>query len=304
MLAKTKQDGFSVAEVLIAVGILAVAMIFVAGVFPVGLRFAQVSIDRTTAAIAANEAFSKIRLYCERIPDVNGQLIGFLFDHQRDFNDWFTDRTNLFFVDVNTYSYPTDNSVNFDNKHYCWSALLRRTDRFLTDANVPDSSHDMQVTVFVCSRQAPGVRYYQPYLRHKAFGSDNYGRITDEIGRLPKPVRVEIGQGSSRNNELEIQNTNTGNNKERYLINEGDLIVDDPTGRIYRVTERYAAPDDDTILLDRDFIWDDWQKGPITGNRFVWIVPPPAAPGTAVSPNLEFSGRNPCVGVYQKVIRF
>jgi Tfp pilus assembly protein PilV len=304
MTAKTKQDGFSVAEVLIAVGILGVAMIFVAGIFPVGLRFAQISIDRTTAAIAAGEAFSKIRLYSERIPDVNGQLTGFLFDRQRDFNDWFTDRTNDYYVDVNTYSYPTDNAIDFDNKKYCWSALLRRTDEFLSDPNKPVSSRDIQVTVFICSRQSPTVRYYQPDVRDSAFGSTDYGRITDEVRRLPKPVRVEIQQVLFRDNELEIQNTNTNNNKEYYLINNGDLIVDDPTGRIYRVIERYAAIDDDTILLDRDFIWDDWKGDPIIGKRYVWVVPPPAAPGKAISPNLNFKGRNPCVAVYQKVIRF
>ncbi len=305
MSAKIKHDGFSLAEVLIAIGILAVAMIFVAGIFPVGIRFAQVSIDRTTAAIAANEAFGKVRLYASRIPDVNGQLNGFSFERQRDFNDWFTDRTNLYFVDVNTYSYPTDNTVDFDDKKYCWSALLRRTDRFLTDPNKPDSSRDVQVTVFVCSRQTPGVRYYQPDLRRLAFGASGYGRITGQIGRLPKPVRVEIEKITGRDdNELRIKNTNAKNNKEHYLINDGDLILDDSTGRIYRVAERYTAPNDEIILLDRDFIWDDWHGRSISSPTFVWVVSPPAAPGIRFGPNLIFSGRNPCVAVYQKVIRF
>lgn len=306
MLAKKKQNGFSAAEVLIAVGILGVAMIFIAGIFPVGLRFVQISIDRTTAAIAANEAFAKVRLYAERIPDVNGYLSGLLFGAQRDFNDWFDDMdfSNNYFVDVNTFSYPTDSAMDFDNKKYCWSALLRRTDKFLLDPNEPDSSHDVQVTAFICSRQALTAKYYQPDVQDSAFGTSSYGRITDRIGLLPKPVRAEINRIPGRDNELRIQNTNLNNNKEYYLINDGDLIVDDPTGRIYRIVERYADPDDDIILLDRDFIWDDWYGRTITGNRFVWVVPPPAAPGTALSPNLNFSGKNPCVGVYQKVIRF
>jgi len=298
MLAKTKQDGFSAAEVLIAVGILGVAMIFVAGIFPVGLRFAQISIDRTTAAIAANEAFAKIRLYSEKI----GPRFDLLsFNEARDFNDWFDqmDSSNNYFADVNTFSYPTDNTIKFDKKHYCWSALLRRTDQFQPDPNKPDSSHDVQATVFVCSRQAPTVRYYQPDA-NSPFGSNSYGRITGNVDRLPRPVRVEIGKVTDADNELEIQNTKPGNNKEEYLINDGDLIVDNPTGRIYRVMERYAAPYDNRILLDKDFIWDNWRGGPITGSRFVWVVPPPAAPGTAGG----FNGRNPCVAIYQKVIRF
>lgn len=304
MSAQRKQGGFSVAEVLIAVGILAVAMIFIAGVFPVGLRFAQVSIDRTTAAIAANEAFAKVQLCAQQVQDVNGFVNGLSPRRQRDFNDWFTDRTNNYYVDVNTYSYPTDNAIEFEDKQYCWSALLRMTDRLIPDPNRPDSSRDVQVTVFVCSRQAPSVRYYRPDVRDSAFGSNDYGRITDEVYLQPKPARVEIEKVLGRDNELRIKNTNNNNNRERYLINDGDMIVDDPTGRIYRVTERYAAPDDDIILLDRDFIWDDWRGSSITGNRYIWVVPPPAAPGTAISPNLDFSGRNPCVGIYQKVIKF
>ena len=57
------KKGFSLAEVLIAVGIFAVAMMFIAGVFPVGIHFTTVSIERTTAAVIADEAFAKIKLY-------------------------------------------------------------------------------------------------------------------------------------------------------------------------------------------------------------------------------------------------
>ena len=59
--------------------------------------------------------------------------------------------------------------------------------------------------------------------------------------------------------------------------------MDDDTGRIYRVLERYPYPDDETILLDRD-----WE-----GGDNVWVVPPPVN-----------GGRNPCIAIYQEVIRF
>jgi Tfp pilus assembly protein PilV len=299
MAVGTKQNGFSVAEVLIAVGILAVAMIFIAGVFPVGIRFTQVSIDRTTAAIVANEAFAKVRLFAGRLTNLNSQSFDLSFTQQRDFNDWFTDHTISYYVDVNTYSYPTDNTVGFDDKQYCWSALLRRTDRFAVDPNEPDSSRDVQVTVFVCGKPRPGAVYYRPYLRHTAFGTDFYGRMTNKTSRLPQPVRLEVKDVSSGGtNELEIENL-----EEEPLINDGDLIVDDPTGRIYRVMERYAAPRENLILLDRDFVWEDWRGRLITGNRFVWVVPSMWAPG-GQPPNFKFAGRSPCVGIYQRVIRF
>jgi len=56
------------------------------------------------------------------------------------------------------------------------------------------------------------------------------------------------------------------------------------TGRIYRVMERYAPPNDNIVLLDGD-----WPGGP--GN--VWVVPPPTG-----------AGRYPCIAIYQKEIRF
>ncbi len=56
-------NGFSLVEVLIAIGILAVGRLFVAGTFPVGIYFTAVASEKTTAAVVADEAFAKIQLY-------------------------------------------------------------------------------------------------------------------------------------------------------------------------------------------------------------------------------------------------
>ena len=58
--------GFSLAETLIALGILAVGMLFIAGVFPVAIRLTTISAERTTAAVVAEEAFAKVQLYGSR----------------------------------------------------------------------------------------------------------------------------------------------------------------------------------------------------------------------------------------------
>jgi hypothetical protein len=292
---RNRQRGFSAAEVLIAVGILGVAMIFIAGVFPVGIRLTQVSIDRTTAAVVANEAFAKVQLYSEKI----GPRLDFLrFGWSCDFNDWFDEmekaNLNKYLVDVNTFSWPTDTDVNFPDKRYCWSALLRRTDRFVTDPNIPDSSKDVQVTVFVCRRFGPSVKYYQP--DPNSFGTNIYGGITAEVNDLPKPVKVEVSTVSGRANELQITNS-----EEKTLINDGDVLVDDATGTIYRVQERYkgSPPDDQTILLDKDW--------PASGIGFVWVVPPVVPMSSQrglINGVWQVSGKSPCVAVYQKVIRF
>jgi len=279
MNRRRRQNGFSIAEILIAVGILTVAMLFIAGVFPVGIRFMQVSADRTTAAFVASEAFAKVQLYAGRVdPQLDSEL---RFTEARDFNDWFddVDSSDDYVIDANTFSYPTDDSISFDDKHYCWSAILRRTE-----------GRDVQVTVFVSRKAGAAAKYYLP--DYSSFGTDGYASISDANDRLPHPVRVDVNDVQNRANELRISNPK--------LINDGDIIVDDPTGRIYRVLQRYADPDKDIILLDKDFILTDWQGDSISGDRFVWVVPPPAAPGG----NRKVSGKSPCVGIYQKVIRF
>ena len=71
---------------------------------------------------------------------------------------------------------------------------------------------------------------------------------------------------------------------EAAFINDGYTIVDNLTGQIYRVLERDAIVPD-RIILDRL-----WQGGPVGA---VWVVPPPIN-----------GGREPCIAIYQRVIRF
>ena len=97
----------------------------------------------------------------------------------------------------------------------------------------------------------------------------------------PTPVEVEISTvaGSGNENRLII----TLADEQKY-INDGCTIADNQTGQLYRVIER-LADSPDTIVLDRA-----WQ-GEATGS--VWVVPPPVN-----------GGRNPCIAVYQRVVRF
>jgi len=69
-------------------------------------------------------------------------------------------------------------------------------------------------------------------------------------------------------------------------INDGYTIVEDSGGEIYRVVERGGAGlAANQIRLATDKPW--------TGGDVVWTVPPPIS-----------GGKGPCIGVYQKVIRF
>jgi len=247
-------SGFSLTECLLAIGILAVGMLFIAGVFPVGIHFTTVSVERSIAAVVADEAFAKIRLYATGNPiDPNddialGQLgVGQLTNYGPPI------------VNINPieFAYPSDPNMDILRKQYYWSALCRLTEPY---SGLADPRRLVQVTVFVCRKVGSGSTYQ--------------GWATN--WPVPVPVGVSVGPGPDT---LQIEP-----GKEAF-INDGYTIVDNQTGRIYRVLERDAdAPD--IILLDRL-----WQGGTLPG--LVWVVPPPIG-----------GGKRPCIAVYQRVIRF
>jgi prepilin-type N-terminal cleavage/methylation domain-containing protein len=259
-----KHSGFSLTEVLIAVGILSVGMIFIAGVFPAGIYLTTIATERTIAAVAADGAFAKIRIYAIGDPNQPIDLDKLSVSELRpdgtiDFNDILPAMKD---ANCNEFLYPstgTDDSA----KQYCWSALCRRAGS--------DPNRLVQVTVFVCRKTGPNLKYPAPPV--------GVGLVD-----WPTPVKVSVSQGSNAN-ELQISGGNEA------LINDGYTIVDNQTGRIYRVLERYKTPDD-RILLDRDWDDKDWQGNTILLPK-VWVVPPPVG-----------GGRYPCIAVYQKVIRF
>ena len=263
MRKSRKNYGFSLTEVLLSVGILAVGMVFVAGVFPVAIHFTTTATERAIAAVFADEAFARIRLYAEGDPvqDTPGNDDIDLNELEENELTGFYD-VNVFPAAVNIppceFAYPSDPNLSLLRKQYFWSALLRRVGA--------GSNRLVQVTVFVSRRTSPGLEYPAP--------PEGTGVVI-----WPMPVRVGVSQVTD--NELEIDNAN-----QRTFINDGYTIVDDRTGRIYRVLERYAD-EPDTILLDRD--WDEDSPNPDA----VWVVPPPVN-----------GSRYPCIAIYQKVIRF
>ncbi len=245
MSSRQKHSGFSLTEVLLAVGILAVGMVFIAGVFPAGIYFTTVATERSIAAVAADEAFAKIEICGVDLNKLN--LSGL-----KNFKDVLPLMVNI--VDPDGFTYPSDPGIDISQKQYYWSALCRRTDPF---------SNLVQVTVFVSRKVSPNLKYPAP-------GGSG-------ISDWPVPVKVGVS-GKKGDNELKIANSS-----EISFINDGYTIVDDATGRIYRVLRRYRG-ETNKILLDR--------KLDAPTNR-VWVVPPPVS-----------GGRYPCMAVYQRVISF
>ncbi|MBW8002220.1 MAG: prepilin-type N-terminal cleavage/methylation domain-containing protein [Planctomycetes bacterium] len=247
MREKIKNTGFSVIEVLMSLAVLTVGMLFVAGVFPVGIHFATISRERTIAAIISDEAFAKIQLY-----GVDSSMLS--ADDCKDFND-----VSLKAVHSSEFWYPSTSISG--NKRYRWSAICRQV-----DSGSPDL---VQVTVFISRKGGGGSKYPDP--------NGSSGATLS----YPSPYKMEVLTSGMGNNELRIKTTGL-DEKEKTYINDGSRIVDDDTGAIYRVGERYVE-DDDIILLDRDW----------SGGGDVWVIPPPKG-----------GGRYPCIAVYQRIIKF
>ena len=231
-----------------AVGTLAVGMIFISGTFLTGIHFSTIATERTIAAVVADEAFAKVRIYGIDLTDPNLTV-----NQQTRFG-------SLSLIPGVEFAYPSTRTSS--EKHYYWSALCRPV---FSD---PDNRL-VQVTVFI-SRKVGGSTTYPG-------GAAGYAPVP-----VPIPIPIPIGVlGTIGSKVLTIQDP-----LDQTFINDGYTIVENGTGNIYRVVERGVDPAyPEQITLARDKPWQ--------GGDLVWVIPPPIG-----------GGRYPCIGVYQKVIRF
>ena len=180
-------------------------------------------------------------------------------------------KIRLYAVDPNLAALPTDGYVSCDqlltipdeerdypstvatNKQYYWTALCKHVD---ADSRLVD------VMVFVCRRATKDA---------------------------PDPVQITLAEAppGSLDTDVSVVGTVAETGADAWLqVGDGAMLVDNSTGEVYRVLERYTSPQEQ-IRLDRPW------TGIALGNASAWIVPRPQT-GT----------RNPLVAVYQKVLRF
>ena len=177
---------------------------------------------------------------------------------------------------MNEFRYPSAVMPAGQDRNYHWSALCRQV-----------GPKEVQMTAFVTRKIAAGVsfRAWNPLI-------PDYG--PDE--NWPKPVPVNVAFDNSdplKSKELLIVDGpgKLGVNDSGYFFDDGYTIVDNYSGRIYRVLE--VKDVDMNNVPDTLVLQNDWIDNGLAPNETIWVVPPAAG-----------SDRYPCVGVYQKVIRF
>ncbi|MBN2019449.1 MAG: hypothetical protein JW749_04420 [Sedimentisphaerales bacterium] len=248
IISHKSERGFSLTEVLLAVGTLAVGMLFIAGVFPVSIHFTTVASERTIAAAAADEAFAKIKLYGVNLSDpdlsYNAQAL--------------YENVSPVVVPSSEFAYPSTPIKDVRDPNYWWSAICRKV-----------GASDVQVTVFVSRKPGKTTNYYM---------RDPISMPTLITAARPMPVIVSVSALGVATDERMITDSMpppADSINEASFINDGYTIVEHADGHIYRILERYrddtSTPLDESriIRLDRD-----WQ-----GGGAVWVVPPPIGGG-------------------------
>ena len=309
---------------LIATGIMAIGLVMVATIFPVGVKLTALTTERTIAAVVADEAFAKIQLYGLRdfeFPDGSPKWVvldpsiacsDFQYVTSYTGPDGFADNGDETVAsygangslgggdDVYLTQYPSTPLPAGQRHNYHWSALCRRV-----------GAKNVQVTVFVTRKIAAASLYrawdYDPTVPDF---------VANAANPWPKPVPVNVQYNYNNQDppplrELVLDTTDTINAEWDSdlgqtdvvfrFFDEGYTIVNNRDGKIYRVLEMKDADDNgirETIVLQQDWQWFGYDSNPlnppITAQlETIWLVPPAAG-----------SGRYPCVGVYQKVIRF
>jgi prepilin-type N-terminal cleavage/methylation domain-containing protein len=238
---KSKHSGFSLTEVLMAVGILSVGMMFIATMFPVGIYLTGVAAERTMAAIVADEAFAKIQLYGIDLsdPDLDKPTVNTWLDYEAIAG------IAGHGIDPNEFSYPSVDPAATGNRQYYWSARCKRLN---------PSDTEYLVTVFIARKTSPNLTY-------KDGGDD---------GRRPKTILIQVEPGTEAD-ELRLPPW-----VEEKNVNPPTTILDKDSARLYRVVDRkvdVVSGKSNVIKLDRN--WDANTNPPSN----ITLIPPPDTGG-------------------------
>lgn len=311
---QTKHSGFSLTEVLLATGILAIGFVMIAMVFPVGIKLTSVATERTIGPVAAQEAEAKLnlygideatlpntpvtspdqnmRLFCRHVYTINSiQIFQNAGIFPADLN-WLL-RTESFYPSLDELYFDFDNDTIPDDSHkYRWWALCRRTD--------PGQG---QAVIFVCRRIGEGMQYFgiDPVNFDSAPHNPRMGLTVTPADPYypdwPMPVPVQMTILTITPNRLQLQNPQpTAGSLYPYFpvqdsyrfFTEDCRIVDDTNGQIHRILDRQDADNDgfaETLVIQPSLVFPPATPSPAL--KTFWVVPP-----------AYNSSRDPCINVY------
>lgn len=206
MAGRIRKNGFSLVEVMLAAGILAIGFMLIATVFPVGIKLTATATERTIAAVAADEAFAKVRLY-----GVDPSMLG---------SDYLVDFASVVAgpggINETEFIYPST-TIQTDEMRYYWSALCRQ-----------NTNGTVQVMVFVSRKTGAGVKFPDP--------DDPCNPVS-----YPKPFVIlreddPCSLPGELFNEITIDDPAYVN-----FVTDDSILVDTKTGLIMRVLGRNGA---------------------------------------------------------------
>ncbi len=275
------RNGFSLTEVLLATGILAIGFVLIATIFPAGIKLTAMAAEKTLAPAMAEEARAAVRLYdvdADKLPS-SGEVQSVLFSAE-----YLSDQSVQSFVQfygipphdprlLTTINarltadslYPSLPKESYaqnpaQNQRYCWAVLCRKD---------TTTAEGYQIRIFLC-RWRKELRYY-------GFDYDkSAGVFTQKEKERPTPVPVRVNAVYGRS-DVTIESDQPVYPQEtcRQFFPEGAWAVEDRNGHIYQIIKR----DGTTLSLNRN-----WLSG--SGQNILWVVPPAVG-----------SNRNPCIEV-------
>jgi prepilin-type N-terminal cleavage/methylation domain-containing protein len=290
------RPGFSLAEVLIAIAILSIALVMVGVSFPIGVMMTTNVAERSTAAVVADEAFAKMKLYgINRTSSAwtGGTMVVSKVAYTQQWIPYGS--VSSLSIPDEEFSYPSTGDVN--DRVYFWSAICRRE---MDIAGNPTGR--VRVVVFVSRKTGVASQfpkyfttdpvtdlksYPRPILVFRDTNNDRVFGLPNGTTLVDNMVFTRAGT-SGRFVGMVVKTTPADQAVQRPYLNPGCFILDDDTGELYRILER-AETAPAGIWLDRDFT-------PVNttnlGYKF-WVVPPAVG-----------ASKNPCIAVYQRVLDF
>jgi len=288
MSGRSLQKGFSLSEVLLAAGILAIGFMLIAAIFPVGVRLTTISAERTISSIVLKEARSKLNLfqanpaffpasgfrYFNR-DALTTQARVLLYDKFRDLG--VADDIVILNGRVDNYLYEQSLYPSLDEgveeAKYNWQAVCRYVD---------DDS--IRAVIFVNRKAGDVSRFPQPETDPS---EPDYGYAVPVTGPVislrPMPVKVDLIRRGDLLYEMEIDTA-----ADWYIV-EGSKLLRNSNGAIINVTEKEGAE----VTIDYLIHTDDIAINDTANPLVAWVVPPAYG-----------SGRDPCVGVYPRQINY